>query len=128
MKFGQVKGMILSLEILIAITIFSAFFALFIVKLSIASGTSIAQGIRASSMLSSEAQVQHAVSIIESPGMTLPLATEILKGYFGDGYSLSQFPSVNRTKPGYYGIKRIVTIAGNQYYLAVDANETTNQP
>ncbi len=128
MKSRSVKGMVLSLEILIAITLFSAFFALFIVKLSIASGTSIAQGISVSSMLSSEAQVQHAISIIESPGMTLSLAMQVLKGYFGDRYSLSKFSSANGIQTDDYEIKRIVTIAGDQYYLMVDDNATTNEP
>ena len=95
-------------------------------RLSIASDTSITKGISVSSMLSLEAQVQRVVSIIESPGMTLPLAIEILNGDFGGRYSLSKFPSIDGTRPDNYVIKRIVTIAGNQYYLAVDANETTN--
>lgn len=127
MRGRTIKGTVSALETLIAITMFSAIFAIFIVKLSIANNAVVMQGISSSLELSSEAQVQRAVSIIEAPGVTLSEATMTLNGLFGNGYSLSSTPSANGAKVRGL-IKRMVVIDGRIYYLVVgnDENETAN--
>lgn len=123
MMGANLKGTFFALEALIAIAIFFAVFSLFIVSMSAAGSTMLEQESALGAGIAMQAQVQHAVFIIDSSSINLSIAEKVLTQYLGNDYSLVQFDPARSFPANNSQIRRILTIDGVQYTLVVDKNE-----
>lgn len=120
------KGIIIGLDFLIGLILFTAVFATFLVKMSIANSTVLNQETSIAAEISIEAQVQHLISALETVNANLSTVRETLQASFGKNYllsSLAQNPNVFQNP---FAVKRLLIINGDLYYLLVYNNETTN--